>query len=193
MKGLASETSSTDNCIAYTNRTCKMVSKKAREMKNIKGEYVVGEGLVCRKYMKVKNQKLNVNYKYEVVEVKDDALTLKHTATDKTITLNIDLVRKNFIYAYCYTAHSKQGCSVDGDVVIYDWNYRYADKNWFFTAITRARDFNKVKFYYYEEDEDDLEKMLEAEYFNNKINSYKQQDFIAGRETESEEYIDIRF
>ena len=32
-----------ENNIAYTNNTCKMVSSKIREMKNITEEYVIGE------------------------------------------------------------------------------------------------------------------------------------------------------
>eukprot|EP00438_Fugacium_kawagutii_P027024 Skav232522 [mRNA] locus=scaffold1096:1054611:1057742:- [translate_table: standard] len=193
--GWTEEILMTDNSIGYTNRTCRVVSKRVREMKGIKEEYVVGEELICRKYMKVKGKKLNVNYKYEVLEVGDKEVMLRHTATDHKVSINIDVVRKNFIYAYCYTAHSKQGCSVDGEVVIYDWKHRYADKNWFWTAVTRARDFSKVKFFKYDDDDErnEIERTMEMDYFNNKVLNYKQQDTKANRETVSEEYIDAKF
>lgn len=51
-----------DNNIAYTNNTCTEVSKKIRDMKGIKEEYIIGELLICRKYMKINKQKFNTNY-----------------------------------------------------------------------------------------------------------------------------------
>lgn len=37
-----------DNNIAYRNETCKKVSQKIREMKNIDEEYIIGAEVVCR-------------------------------------------------------------------------------------------------------------------------------------------------
>ena len=31
--------------------------------------------------------------------------------------------------------------------MIYDWNEWYVSKNWFFTALTRSTDLNRVKFF----------------------------------------------
>ena len=123
-----------DNNIAYTNSTCKRVSSKIREMKNITEEYVMGEELICRKYMKVNGKSMNKNYRYEVIGVSDKIIKLKHISKGDVLEVKKEVVRNNFIYAYCYTAHSKQGCSVDGDIVIYDWNEWYVSKNCFFNG-----------------------------------------------------------
>ena len=155
-----------ENNIAYTNKTCKEVSKKIREMKGIKEEeYIINEEVICRKYMKVAGKKMNKHYKYEVVGVSDKFITLKHTCSNDVLDVKRELVRKNFIYAYCYTCHSKQGCSIDGDIVIYDWNKWYVEREWFFTALTRAKDFNRVKFFKYEDDEDDVSRNDVEKYF----------------------------
>ena len=135
-----------DNNIAYTNNTCKLVSSKIREMKNITEEYVINEEVICRKYIKTKGKKFNVNFRFRIANIVDDIVVLQNVATGEKQNIELKLLRKHFIYAYCYTAHSKQGCSVDGDIVIYDWNEWYVSKNWFFTALTRATDFNKIKF-----------------------------------------------
>ena len=118
-----------------------------------------------------------------------DNITMRYLNTDKYICLKRDVVRKYFIYAYCYIAHSKQGCSVDNDIVIYDWNFKFADRNWFWTALSRAKDFNRVKFFRYDDDED-LVKDLVGNYLINKVKNYKQQDMKAKREIDSNEYID---
>ena len=48
-----------ENNIAYTNNTCKMVSQaKSGKMKNITEEYVIGEEVICRKYIKTKGKNL---------------------------------------------------------------------------------------------------------------------------------------
>ena len=180
-----------ENNIAYTNNTCKTVSKKIREMKGIKDEYIIGEEVICRKYMKIAGKKMNKNYRYEVAN-NDRFITLKHTCTGDMIDVKIYLVRKHFIYAYCFTAHSKQGCSVDGDIVIYDWNKWYVEREWFFTAITRARDFDRVKFFRYKDDEDDSSRKDVENYFRKKVAGCKEQDTKAGRDIEGD-YVDVEF
>ena len=109
-----------DNNIAYTNNTCKMVSSKIRDMKNITEEYVINEEVICRKYIKTKGKKFNVNCRFRIANIVGDIVVLQNVATGEKQNVELKLLRKHFIYAYCYTAHSKQGCSVDGDIVIYD-------------------------------------------------------------------------
>ena len=52
-----------ENNIAYTIKTCREVSNKIRKMKGIEHEYVIGEEVICRKYIKTKGKKFNVNFK----------------------------------------------------------------------------------------------------------------------------------
>jgi hypothetical protein len=138
-----------DNNIAYRNETCKKVSKKIREMKNIDDEYIIdiiGEEVICRKFLKTEEGKCNVKFKYRIADIKNEKVKLIHINSGDVRNIDLNILRKYFIYAYCHTAHSKQGCSVDGDIVIYDWNFRYACKSWLCTALTRATDLNRVWF-----------------------------------------------
>ena len=106
--------------------------------------------------------------------------------------------------SYCYTCHSKQGCSVDDDIVIYDWSKWYCSKNWYWTAITRARDFNRVEFFFQNADEKDMSKIRVQTYLKNTSMNFEEQDRKAGRDVEngdgsldpsgrSRDYVDVDF
>ena len=182
-----------ENNIAYTNNTCKKVSKKIRDMKGIKDEYIIGEYLICRKYTKTNGKKFNVNIKYEIVSIDGDKFILKNVGTGDEQGIVRKLLQKNFIYAYCYTTHSKQGCSVDDDIVIYDWSLWCCCPNWYWTSITRTRDLNKVKFYKYDTDDNNLTQMKVETYFKNKVMNYKEQDKTAGRVIDNGDYVDVNY
>ena len=70
-----------ENNIAFTNNTCKRVSKRIRDMKGIKEEYIIGEEVICRKYIKTKGKKFNVNIKYKISDIKNDDFILENVAT----------------------------------------------------------------------------------------------------------------
>ena len=157
-----------ENNIAYTNKTCREVSSRMRKMKGIEDEYVIGEEVICRKYVKNKGMKFNVNFKFRISNIVGNIVVLQNVATNEKQNIELKVLRKHFIYAYCYTCHSKQGCSVDDDIVIYDCIKWYCSKNWYWTAITRARDLN-IKVYKYDADEDDLSKLRVETYFKIKL------------------------
>ena len=157
-----------ENNIAYTNKTCRDVSSRMRKMKGIEDEYVIGEEVICRKYVKNIGTKFNVNFKFRISNIAGNIVVLQNVATNEKQN-----IEQYFIYAYWYTCHSKQGCSVDDDIVIYDWSKWYCSKNWYWTAITRARDLNRVKFYKYDADENDMSKIRVDTYFKNKIRTMK--------------------
>ena len=52
----------TVNNIAYRNSTCESVASTVRNMLKKKTDYEVGEVLVCRKYLKVKGCRCNLNF-----------------------------------------------------------------------------------------------------------------------------------
>ena len=80
----------------------------------------------------------------------------------KTIQkLSLDMLRKHFIFNYCFTCHSVHGSSIEGGITIFDYNHCLVDKSWIWTAITRATDLNKVSFYKYDDDDDDLKLCLQ--------------------------------
>ena len=162
-------------------------------MKGIKDEYIEGEFLICRKYTKTNGKKINVNIKYQIVSIDGDKFELENVATGERQGIVRKLLQKNFIYAYCYTTHSRQECSVDDDIVIYDWSLWCCCPNWYWTSITRCRDLSRVKFYKYDTDDNNLTQMKVETYFRNKVMSYKEQDQKAGREIETDDYVDVKY
>ena len=98
-----------ENNIAYTNNTCKMVSSKIREMKNITEEYVIGEEVICRKYMKTKGKKFNVNFRFRIVNIVGDIVVLQNVATGEKQNIELKLLRKHFIYALLLHRSFKAG------------------------------------------------------------------------------------
>lgn len=60
--------------------------------------------------------------------------------------LNKGFARKNFICASCFTCHSVQGSSIDGDIYIFDYNnfLIITYREWLWMAITRASDLSRV-------------------------------------------------
>ena len=175
---------SSPNNIAYLNDTCKNVSREIRKLENRKGEYEVGEYLICREYTKTNKATFNVNFKYEIVSVQNGILGFKNAKTKEVQTLIIEKARKNFIFAWCATAHSMQGASVDTDITIFGWKHFLVRDypEWIYTCITRARDLNRVKFFRYKTDKnDDLNKGFIMSYFERKIENYKIQDRSAKR------------
>ena len=167
------------NNIAFLNDTCKNVPNAIRKLENRQGEYCVGEWLICREYTKTKTSVFNVNFKYKIVHIGDGIMTLKNVKTEILQSINIDKVRRNFIYAYCCTDHSMQGSSVDNDITIFDYNHPLIRDypEWIYTSITRARDLSRVKFFRYKNDTDDeLNEKFIMNYFERKIENYKIQD-----------------
>ena len=184
------------NNIAFLNNTCKNVSNEIRKLENRKDEYEVGEQLICREYTTTETSVFNVNFEYKIVHIGDGILTLKNIKTGILQSIGIDKVRSNFIFASCSTCHSAQGSSIDGDLTIFDYNHflvrNYPEFIW--TAITRARDLSKVKFFKYSDDvNDSFNEACIRSYFGRKIENYKLQDRKAKREIPKKGYVDVQW
>ena len=65
------------NNIAYTNIRCQAVANEVRKRLNKKNKYELGEILICRVYKKDEEGKLNVNIRWEVVEVEGRNVTIQ--------------------------------------------------------------------------------------------------------------------
>ena len=135
--------------IAYENRTCKIVSNQIRKLLNKKDEFEIGDVMICKEYLKMKNTVFNVNFRFRIMGINGEIMTLQNIKTLEEQTVLKSKLRTNFIYSYCFTAHSFQGCSVDDDIIVYDWNKPYVSREWLFVACSRARDLNRVKFFRY--------------------------------------------
>ena len=103
-------------------------------------------------------------------------------------------VDKHFRYAYCATAHSRQGTSITGNMTIHEWNKDYlGSKEWLWTAMTRCRDFNKVYFFQNEKANEAMFRNLVSNYFKHKGEGYKGQDRKANREIDKDNYVDEKW
>ena len=183
--------STNKNNIAYLNDTCREVSKEIRKTENRKAEYEVGEVMICREYLKTTRYKFNVNFRYVIQNINPDTVVLCDEVEKKSQEVPIDILRKHFIFAYCYTCHSVQGSSIDDAITIFDYNHWLVSKEWLYTAITRSTDLNKVYFYKYSSDvkEDVFNKNCVYNYMCRKVKGYKEQDHAGKRKVEHKHFI----
>ena len=87
-----------ENDIAYTNHTCKEISMRIKKMKGIEDQDVIGEEIVCRKYMKTSG-KFNVNFKYKIVSIVGNDVVFEIVATNEKQKIELKFLRKHFIHA----------------------------------------------------------------------------------------------
>ena len=64
-----------------------------------------------------------MNFQYDIVKLLEGGLLLKNIKSGKLQAIPIEKVRKSFILSFCSTCHSAQGCSVDDDITIFDYNH----------------------------------------------------------------------
>ena len=181
--------------IAYTNIRCKSVSDEVRRKLGKKGLYEVGEELICRLYLKTdEGAKFNANIRYKFLCINSSGIIIENIKDKKKHILTEELLNKHFRYGYCATCHSCQGASINNNIVIHEWDKNYlVSREWFWTAYTRARDFNKVAFFKNEKAEEKMEQQLLINYLKNKIDGYKKQDLKAGRELNENNFVDVNF
>ena len=137
-----------------------------------------------------------MNFKYDIVKIIDNLLLLKNVKSGKISPLPIEKARKNFIFAWCSTCHSAQGSSVDEEITIFDYNHFLVKDypEWIYTALTRCRDLNKVKFFRYSKDtNDEFNKQNTISYFERKIEAYKEQDKKAKRNIPKAGYVNAEW
>ena len=181
--------------IAYTNIRCKSVSDEVRKKLGKKGLYEVGEEMICRLYLKTdEGAKFNANIRYKILCINSWGITIENIKDKKKYTLTEELLNKHFRYGYCATCHSCQGASINNNITIHEWDRSYlVSREWVWTSLTRARDFNKVAFFKNEKAEEKMEQQLLINYLKNKIEGYKKQDLKAGRALNEDNFVDVNF
>ena len=138
-----------------------------------KGDYEVGEVLVCRKYLKGKLGKCSVNFEYSVKKVNDGSVVLKEIRGNTSFEQNLDVVKRHFIHSYCRTCHSFQGSSISDKITVLDWRFFWASRKWIYTAVTRATELKNVVFYDPKEASADYDEELLNKYLDKKVQNYK--------------------
>ena len=130
---------------------------------------------------------INKNCEYKIIGVNDDFIMLADEGNN-WFDVSMDILEKHFAYSYCCTCHSLQGSSKSGIITIHEWNHFFVDKNWFYTAITRARNLDDVYFMMSDKQSEDTEYKLLRKYFIDKKEGYIQQDYKNGTITPGQEF-----
>ena len=101
----------------------------------------------------------------------------------------------NFIFAYCATAHSSQGASVDKSITIHEWDKSHlVFREWIWTSLTRGTDLHKVKYFLKTDDDaDELTEEKLIRHFEKKISIFKIQDLNGNREIDESKNIDVQW
>ena len=69
-------------------------------------------------------------------------LTLENVKSKEKFTTDIYTLDKHFRYDYCTTCHSAQGASIDGQIIIHEWEKKHlVTREWIWCALTRSTDF----------------------------------------------------
>ena len=180
--------------IAYTNIRCKSVSDEVRKKLGKKKLYEVNEEMICRLYLKHNGVNFNANIRYKILCINSKGIIIENIKTKQKHTLTEELLNKHFRYGYCATCHSCQGASINNNITIHEWDKSYlVSREWLWTSLTRARDFNKVAFFKNDKVDEKMEKQLLINYLKNKIDGYKKQDLKAGRDLNEKNYVDVNF
>ena len=76
-----------ENNIAYTNETCRKVGSEIRRMKQLGEDCIVGDRVICKKYLKLKKDKWNANITYEITRIDEERVVLKNIKTEVEQTM----------------------------------------------------------------------------------------------------------
>jgi hypothetical protein len=145
--------------ISYLNDTSFKVNKNENDKyindNSIKykvvNDYKLYNGLVlrCRTYFIKKGIKFFTNYIYTIDKIKQETNEIElydPLIPEKHFNISFDDI-KNFSYNMAGTCHSCQGLTKKGDITIYDTHLYFINREWFYTAITRTDDLNKIFIY----------------------------------------------
>jgi hypothetical protein len=178
-----------------------------RKQKQSGGErhFFVWEGMtiVCRRSFVCEQGKCFTNFQYKVLHL-DEKYVYFHdeTDTDEPGLFKIDKtkIHKHFDYNFAGTCHSYQGLSLEPlpdnqKTTILHANHAFVSRNWIYVAITRARNLDDLQFVLLDEHEiKESENLREYQYFQQKVNRYKEQDRAMNRKIpEDAEYVDAQW
>jgi hypothetical protein len=181
--------------ITFLKETAAKVSNVLNDRKTKeKGVYRQGDYLFC-----IHSRTINVfggkkiihsGYTYLLLE-KKGYYTLQSDDSEFIIE-DKKTIDDNFIPAYAFTCHSRQGFSVSKKYTIFDINHKLITKNWLLTAITRTTDVDNVSIFVNDEKfdkcVDDLDVTIEK-----KIQGHLSEDIQKNRITNNDNYVTVEY
>ena len=193
--------------VCYLNETARIVNNfmNAKEaaliakgdpplvISNAGRNYWVGQTLRCRKRLQVNGERMHINYVYKVASRWEGGLVLK-SSLGTAYEVSFASLAECFAYNYAHTCHSLQGMSVAEGISLHDLIFYFVTREWFYTALTRSRDLDKI--YYWDPSVvlHDLQVVKEGELeikMERKLAGYKAQDAKAGRPFEEADYVSV--
>ena len=156
--------------------------------------YYKGLEVVCTTHMTAKGGvRLYVNYTYAIHTISAKYFTVIEPVDNEVIahSFKISEIAKYFRLPYADTCHSIQGCTITEPMTIFNANIdSHVDRDFFWTALTRATDFNNVSVYIHGDAEKErLSVSRLKRYFNDKVKGYIIQDDNKSRKYDASEYI----
>lgn len=131
--------------ISYKNDTRKIINNSCHKDKK---DYYKGLKLVCVKRFssKMLSSMFYVNETYEITEITASSIKFNNFIP---ISREAEDFFDHFDYVYCRTAYSSQGCTIEGNIYIFDTDFYYSNllKEWLWVCITRGTDLNKIYYY----------------------------------------------
>ena len=146
--------------------------------------------LICRLHRNEEEGKFNVNVRWFITKVEGNMLQIQDIKDkDNVRTISEFFLDEHSRYAYCSTCHSLQRTS-SRNITIHEWQISYlASRGWLWFAITRGRDFNNVFFCKNDKADEETQTNVVIGYFNNKVEGWKKQDKVAGREIDEKNFV----
>ena len=191
----------TSKNISFFNFRAENINKVYQKLHGVKklcvkyGNFYYYDGLelICKKHYKAKNVRLFTNYSYYIKEIDNKQFTIIEPVDNIIMTFDIKYL-SYFKLPYCMTVHSVQGLSIDDEITIFDCNTPYVDREFVWTAITRARELKNITFFEHSANEiKRLEESKLKQFLKLKIDGYKRQDLDAKRTICNEMYIDVEW
>ena len=88
-----------------------------------------------------------MNYRFRIVSISSNTVISENVMSKEQYTTDMLTLDKDFRYDYCTACHSAQGASINGKIIIHEWNKKHlVTHEWIWCALTRSTDFNDVFF-----------------------------------------------
>lgn len=153
--------------------------------------YWPGLYILCKEYYKNGDYEIRTNYEYKIQKISVNKFTILNEQDKTTTTMETSMIMKKFKLPYANTCHCVQGLSIPEPMTIFDANTPYAQREYIWTAITRATKLSDITFFIHPESEiQALTLSKKKQYFKFKVTRYKEQDDKARRKYNAKEYID---
>ena len=183
--------------ICYFNFRCNIVSNHIHH-NILKHDVKFFEGLkiICRVYEKSKTNHFQTNYEYKITKMTKTNITILNEADNESQNITMKQLQNNFILPYAFTCDSIQGDSFEENekATIFDTNIPHTDRKYFWTGITRVRNLNDIQVFIHSDNEvGKLTKSKMNQYYNMKVDSYKQQDKIAKRDYDCKLFVNAEW